>query len=174
MTPRPTICRCLKSWMATLMWSSAYAWACSVTTPAAAGAYPAGAQGVADDGVARLDRVHPTAHLFHPPGVFMAQDIRIYGSNVPWGSIAPRHTPSMICKSVRHRPAAPTRTMTSSAAVMVGSGTISSVRSTCRCSSYAYSRAAFVGHLPPARVGEPGVGFAVHHQQRTPGQLPCQ
>src|SRR5438132_2353136 len=76
MTPRPTICRCLKSWMATLMWSSAYAWACSVTTPAAAGAYPAGAQGMADDGVARLDRVHPTAHVFHPPGVFMAKDRR--------------------------------------------------------------------------------------------------
>src|SRR5437588_2934420 len=76
MTPRPTICRFLKSWMATLMWSSAYAWACSVTTPAAAGAYPAGAQGMADDGVARLDRVHPTAHVFHPPGVFMAQDRR--------------------------------------------------------------------------------------------------
>src|SRR5712692_9392765 len=81
---------------------------------------------------------------------------RIYGSNVPWESIALRHTPSMICRSVRHRPAAPTRTMTSSAAVMVGTGTLSSVRSTCMCSSYAYSRAAFIMRVPLLRLLQRG------------------
>ena len=33
------------------------------------------------------------------------------------------HCPSMMCRSVRHTPAPPTRTITSSGPVMVGSGT---------------------------------------------------
>ena len=47
---------------------------------------------------------------------------RMYGSGVP---IAASHWPSMMCRSVRHTPAPPIFTITSSGPVMVGSGTSS-------------------------------------------------
>ena len=47
---------------------------------------------------------------------------RMYGSGVP---IAASHWPSMMCRSVRHTPAPPIFTITSSGRVIVGSGTSS-------------------------------------------------
>jgi len=43
---------------------------------------------------------------------------------VPCVSMMSFQTPSMICRSVRHNPAAPTLTITSSGAVIVGGGTV--------------------------------------------------
>src|SRR6056297_1623958 len=62
-------------------------------------------------------------------------------------------TPSMICRSVRHSPAAPTLTITSVGASIVGEGTSSILRVTFIWGSYSYSLAAFIFGLLVLRRG---------------------
>ena len=63
------------------------------------------------------------------------------------GSWISFQTPSIMCRSVRHRPAAPTRMMTSSDCV-IAAFNVSILSSTFIFSSYSYSRAAFI-RAPP-------------------------
>ena len=58
------------------------------------------------------------------------------GSRWPSWSMMSFQTPSMMCRSVRQSPAAPTFTITSSGFMMVGSRTFSILRSTAIAASY--------------------------------------
>src|SRR5690606_33490881 len=62
---------------------------------------------------------------------------RVYGSATPLFS---RHWPSMMCRSVRHNPAPPMRTITSCGPVSAGSAT----SSTSGRRPYSFSRTAFI------------------------------
>jgi hypothetical protein len=89
-----------------------------VTRPAGV-AQAAGGGRVQDHRVADGDVGHRGADLVHPAGVLVAEDVRQRGAHpaVP--------LPSMMCRSVRHTPAPPILTITSSGPVIAGSGTSS-------------------------------------------------
>src|SRR6266508_397546 len=78
---------------------------------------------------------------------------RVYVNPTPDRSA---HWPSMMCRSVRHSPAPPTRTITSNGSVIVGSATSSTMgRCSYLCRRTVFTRARLLGGR-----GEPGAGKA--------------
>ncbi len=85
---------------------------------------------VQDHGVADLDVGDAGADRVHPARVLVSQGVgqpRAHCLGPLPGPIAWAHCPSVMCRSVRHTPAPPIRTMTSSGPDSTGSGTSSTV-----------------------------------------------
>src|SRR6266542_3245535 len=98
---------------------------------------------------------------------------RVYGNPTP---DRPAHWPPTMCRSVRHSPAPPTRTITSHGPATVGSGTSSTTgRCSYLCNRTAFTRTRLLGWPQPSpprasdrrAAGGPAVGTADQRRVRT-------